>query len=271
VRSSPEIPGIEAAALSQLDCAPIRVVLAEPDTVSCRVISSFLDNEPDVTLEQVDDARLVSSIQRHAPDLVILDAHTPSVREAESWEDLGIKSPPATIVTTYDSNSQSPFITNATDTLTKPFDGERFEEALDLAKSRIVRIRIKRESSKRGREPEVVPSRQYIQRLAVEEEERILLVRTTDIEWIQASGNYVELHVGSNCYVLRQSLKSLQSQLDPSSFLRVHRNAIVNLDHVEEFHLPPVGNLFVKMHQGVSLPLRKSNRAVLRRMLSRIS
>jgi two-component system, LytTR family, response regulator len=271
VRSSPEIPGIEAAAMSQLDCAPIRVLLAEPDTVSCRVISSFLDHEPDVTLEQVDDARLVSSIQRHAPDLVILDAHTPSIREAESWEDLGIKSPPATIVTTYDSDSRSPFITNATHTLTKPFDGERFEAALDLAKSRIVRTRSKRESSERGREPEVVPSRQYMQRLAVEEEERILLVRTKDIEWIQATGNYVELHVGSNCYVLRQSLKSLQSQLDPSSFLRVHRNAIVNLDHVEEFHLPPVGNMFVKMHQGVSLPLRKSNRAQLRKMLTRSS
>ena len=271
MRSSPEIPGIEDAAVSQLDRAPIRVLLAEPDTVSCRVIRSFLDSEPDMTMEQVDDARLVSSIQRHAPDLVILDAHTPSIREAESWEDLGIRSPAATIVTTYDADSRSPFITNATDTLTKPFDCERFEAALDLAKSRIVRVRIKRESSERGHEQEVVPSRQYIQRLAVEEDERILLVRTTDIEWIRASGNYVELHVGSNRYSLRQSLKSLQSQLDPRSFLRVHRNAIVNLDHVEEFHLPPVGNMFVKMHQGVSLPLRKGNRAVLRKMLTRIS
>jgi DNA-binding LytR/AlgR family response regulator len=59
--------------------------------------------------------------------------------------------------------------------------------------------------------------------------------------------------------------------LDPTRFLRVHRNAIVNLDHVDEFHLPPTGNMFVKLKNGVSLPLRRGNRNLLRRLLKQIS
>ena len=64
-------------------------------------------------------------------------------------------------------------------------------------------------------------------------------------------------------------MKTLQVLLDPTRFLRVHRNAIVNLDHVEEFHLPLKGNMFVKLDDGLCLPLRKSNRALLRKLLKR--
>jgi two-component system LytT family response regulator len=66
-------------------------------------------------------------------------------------------------------------------------------------------------------------------------------------------------------------MKNLQAVLDPNRFLRVHRNAIVNLDHVDEFYLPPSGNMFVKLNSGVSLPLRRANRAALRRVLKDIS
>jgi two-component system, LytTR family, response regulator len=76
---------------------------------------------------------------------------------------------------------------------------------------------------------------------------------------------------GEASHLIRQSMKNLQALLDPNRFLRVHRNAIVNLDHVEEFHLPPNGNMFVGLNDGLCLPLRKANRAQLRKLLKDIS
>jgi two-component system LytT family response regulator len=225
-----------------------------------------------MTATCVDDSRLVSSIQESAPDLVILDVHTPAIRRAPSWEAVGIKRAPATIVTAYDPSAMSPFASSAIDILVKPFDAERFQSALDLAKSRIASARMELELEERSSDQEQPrPARRFLQRLAVEADEKIVLVRVDDIRWMQSSGNHIRLHLGKTSYLIRQSMKNLQTLLDPNRFLRVHRNAIVNLDHVEEFHLPPNGNMFVKLTDGLCLPLRKANRAPLRKLLKDIS
>ncbi|HEV2731899.1 MAG TPA: LytTR family DNA-binding domain-containing protein [Terriglobales bacterium] len=270
MRSFPEIAGLETSTPGQAHGAPIRVLVSEPDAVSRRLICSLLEYEPGMTVTCVDDSRLVSSIQESPPDLVILDVHTPAIRRAPSWEALGIKSAPVTIVTAYDASAVSAFASTAIDFLVKPFDAERFEAALDRANSGIARARteLAAEELSSGREQRR-PGRQFLQRLAVEANEKIVLVKVEDIRWMQSSGNHIRLHVAKASYLMRQSMKNLQALLEPSRFLRVHRNAIVNLDHVEEFHLPPNGNMFVKLNDGLCLPLRKANRALLRKLLKR--
>lgn len=222
-----------------------------------------------MTVTCVDDSRLVSSVREVAPDLVILDVHTPAMRGNPSWKTLGIKCAPATIVTAYDPSAVSAFASSAIDCLVKPFNAERFEAALELAKSAIARARmepkVERSSYDEGNRVH------SLQRLAVEVNENIVLVKIVDIRWIQSSGNYVRLHLGETSHLFRQSMKNLQVRLDSNRFLRVHRNAIVNLDHVEEFHLPLNGNMFVKLNDGLCLPIRKGNRAMLRRLLKNIS
>lgn len=255
--------------LEGLRSVPIRVMVADADTVSCRLIGSVLQDAPGVTLDYVDHTGLIAAIQARTPDIVILDIHTPAIRRAESWESLGIAAPPATIVTAYDARFASAFATRANGFLVKPFDAEEFQDALDLAKSQIARLRTEaqaRAAALAGQQ-HVLPSAPFLHRLAIDEGERIVLVRTADIEWLQASGNQIRVHVGKTSHLLRQSMKKLHALLDPSRFLRVHRNAIVNLDHVAEFHLPTMGNMFVKLRNGFCLPLRKSNRPLLRRML----
>jgi two-component system, LytTR family, response regulator len=250
---------------------PVRVLVAEPDAVSCRLICSLLECESGITVTCVDDSRLVSSIQESAPDLVILDAHIAAIRRAPSWEAVGVKRAPATIVTAYDSSAVSAFASSAVDFLIKPFGVERFEAALDLARLQIAGARMEPEveDGSSYREP-LHTERRFVRRLAVESNEKIVLVRVEDIRWMQSSGNHIRLHVGKTFHLLRQSMKNLQTLLDPNRFLRVHRNAIVNLDHVEEFYLPPNGNMFVKLNDGLCLPLRKANRALLRKLLKDI-
>jgi two-component system LytT family response regulator len=224
-----------------------------------------------MTAECVDDSWLVSSVQERAPDIVILD-HTRAIRRDKTWDALGVKSPPATIVTAYDPAALTAFASVAVDLLVKPFDVERFESALGVARSSIVRARTEAEIDDRSSEHrDEMPRRQFLRRLAVETDEKIVLVRVEDIQWMHSLGKHIRLHVGKASHLLRQSMKNLQAVLDPSRFLRVHRNAIVNLDHVNEFYLPPSGNMFVKLNNGVSLPLRRANRAMLRRLLKEIS
>ena len=223
-----------------------------------------------MTVTCVDDSKLLSSIQERAPDLIIVDVHTPAIRRAPSWEAVGINSGPVTIVTAYDPSAVSAFASTTVDFLVKPFDAERLEAALDVATSEIARVRTELEAEERSRDREQTrPRRHFLQRLAVEANEKIVLVKIEDIRWMQASGNHIRLHVAKASYLMRQSLKNLQAFLDPARFLRVHRNAIVNLDHVEEFHLPPNGNMFAKLNDGLCLPLRKANRALLRKLLKR--
>jgi two-component system LytT family response regulator len=225
-----------------------------------------------MTAECIDGSRLISSIQENDPDLVILDANTPAIRQGGGWAALGTKAPPATIVTAYDSASLTAFTDIAMDLLVKPFDVERLETALDLARSSILSTRRQLTAMAPAVDQESTTQRlEFLQRLAVEADEKILLVRVDDIRWMQACGKYVRLHVGETSHLVRRSLRYLQALLDPNRFLRVHRNAIVNLDYVEEFHLPPTGNMFVKLTNGFSLPLRRANRSMLRRLLKGLS
>ena len=245
--------------------------MSEPDVVSRKLICSLLECESGITVTCVDDSRVVSSIQESAPDLVILDVHTPAIARVLSWQAVGIKRAPATIVTAYDPLEVSPFASSAIDFLIKPFDAERFQSALDLARSRIAGARMEIEVEERSSAREQQrPERRFLQRLAVEENEKIVLVKVEDIRWMQSSGNHIRLHIGNTSHLIRQSMKNIQAVLDPNRFLRVHRNAIVNLDHVEEFHLPPNGNMFVKLNDGLCLPLRKANRSLLRKLLKDI-
>jgi two-component system LytT family response regulator len=271
LRSFLELPRAEAPALGYVAGAPIRVLITEPDVVSRRLICSLVECEPEMTAECVDDSRLISSIQEAVPELVIVDANTPAIRRGGNWDALGVEPPLATIVTAYDSAALSTFASIAVDMVVKPFDVERFETALDLAKSRILSARTELQAPDRTSQVESRTPRQFVQRLAVEADEKIVLIRVEEIQWIQSFGKYIRLHVEEKSHLLRQSMKNLHAVLDPRRFLRVHRNAIVNLDHVDEFYLPPTGNMFVKLNNGMSLPLRRANRTMLRKLLKQIS
>jgi two-component system, LytTR family, response regulator len=262
----------QPTAVSELQTidVPLRVLVSEPDITSRRLICALLQSDAETTVTCVEDSQLLSAVHETAPHIVVVDVHSPSIRRALNWEALGIQEAPATIVTGFDLSAVSTFASNAVDFLVKPFDVERLESALDLATAAIGPTRSAETPADTLRHAEHTgEQRRFLHRLAVEADERIVLLRTEDIEWLQASGNHIRIHLGQMVYLLRQSLKNLQVLLDPSRFLRVHRNAIVNLDHVKEFYLPAEGNMFVRLKNGLSLPLRKANRALLRKTLKR--
>jgi CheY-like chemotaxis protein len=102
LRAVPEILGVEEPDSVPVHPAPIRFMVVELDVGSRRLICSLVEGEPGMKVECVDNSRLISPVQERAPDLVILDAHTPAIRRDKTWDALGVKSPPPTIVTVYD-------------------------------------------------------------------------------------------------------------------------------------------------------------------------
>ena len=107
--SFPQDLRVETKALAGEPSTSMRVLVAKPDTISRRLICSILESASDAEVRCVDNSRLLASIQECDPDLVILDIHTTDTRRASNWEALGVKSPPATIVTAYDAASPKPF------------------------------------------------------------------------------------------------------------------------------------------------------------------
>ena len=268
--SFPQNSWTEAKVLAREQGPPMRVVVAEPDTVSRRLICSILEAESNVTLQYIDSSDLLSVIQETDPDLVILDMQTSVIRRAANWEALGVKSPPATIVTSYDASSLMPFASAAADLLIKPFNVEEFQDAIEAARLKIIRARSaplnQIHAHKDNQEP-LPEKRPWLQRLAAESDGSIVLVKVQDILWLQSFGNRIRIHSVHATHLVRYTMKSILGLLDPNRFLRVHRNAIVNLDHVVEFFLPRTGNMFVKLDNETCLPLRRASRASLRKHL----
>lgn len=104
----------------------------------------------------------------------------------------------------------------------------------------------------------------FLHRLAVKTASDIILVRLNEVFWIQSMGNFIRLELRDVRYECRMTMTGLQRRLDPESFIRVHRSAIVNLDHVTKFALPHEGNAFVHMENGKAVPISKSGRSALR-------
>ena len=244
-----------------------RILLAESDVVSCRVIRAVLQDEPDFVLEQVDHTSLVASLRARPPDMVIVDINSPALRGAASSEALGVAPPAISVVTSYDPSPGSGFASGIAEVLLKPFTADEFQEVVDLAKARLTSSQVAQNTTAEITTGSPPPPREFLSRLAIETGDKIVLVRTSDIEWVESFKNQVRLHVGDATHVVRQSMKSLYAVLDRDHFLRLHRNAIVNLDYVDEFHLPAAGEMFVQLRSGFRLPLRKSNRARIRKTL----
>lgn len=112
-----------------------------------------------------------------------------------------------------------------------------------------------------------VDSPHYFVRVAVRLQNKLILVRLSDVFWIQSGGNFLRLHLRETYHDCRMTMKELLKHLDPDCFLRVHRNAIVNLDYVVEFDLPRYGNAFVQLRDGKMLAISRTGRMALRRRL----
>ena len=179
---------------------------------------------------------------------------------------------PATIfVTAYDQYALQAFDSAAVDYLVKPFKDDRFEEALRRARRRIESesrerlherlIALLQGGSSSMLEPSEIPDapakprEKYLERIAVQMRGKMRVVPVAQIDYVTASGQYVELHVGTHRYIIRESMQHLEERLDPEHFVRVHRSAIVRLSLVDTLLRSEGSDYQVQLKGGVRLPV----------------
>jgi len=174
--------------------------------------------------------------------------------------------PAVIFVTAYDQYALRAFDVSAVDYLLKPFDRARFERALGRAEAEL--------RGRGGRDARIIAlleglrrDRQRPQRLVVKTGGRIFFVSVPEVDWIEAAGNYVKVHVGRDAHLLRDTMKHLESQLAGARFARLHRSAMVNLDRIRELRQDGDGNWEVVLLDGTRLAAGREADARLREAL----
>jgi two-component system LytT family response regulator len=255
------------------DAKPIRVLLVDDEPLAREMIREMLKDDAEVSVvgECVNGREAIEAIQEHNPDLIFLDVQMPEIGGFEVLEALkSVHVPHVIFVTAYDQYAVRAFEVHALDYLLKPFDRERFDLAWRRAKAHILSTR-NGEMDQRilAILEELKAGSKYIERLVIKSGGRVFFLDTDDIDWIEAEGNYVSVHTGKKSHLLRETISSLEAQLDPKKFLRIHRSSIVKIDRIKELQPWFHGEYRVILMDGTQLTLSRNYRENLQEALGR--
>lgn len=225
----------------------VLVIDDEPLARSGVLVQLSKFDDVDVVGECSDGISAAAGIRAHRPDVVVLDVQMPGMDGIDVLRSLPADERPlAILLTAHESFAVSAFELDAIDYLLKPLDDERFAEALARARRRLGKSSqtVEHMSSSPAQEP---------QRFEVRVGRRTVLVPVEDVEYLQADGDYVALHVAGQSHLIRESLQRLQERLDGERFLRVHRSAIVRIDRVAEMRSLSNRDALLRLHDGTLL------------------
>lgn len=250
-----------------------RVIIADDEPLARARLRMLLAEEAwiDVIAECSDGPSTITAIEKFRPELVFLDVQMPGGSGFDVIESVGAGRMPFVIfVTAFDRYALRAFDVHALDYLLKPFDRDRFRDAVTRARERIER------SSNGDLERRLLaivndlkPAPQPLERFVIKSGGRVFFLRAEDIEWIEAAGNYVKLHVGAETHVFRETMNSLEARLNPSVFFRIHRSHIVNIERVRELQPWFNGEYVVFLTSGARLTLSRGYREKLQDRIGR--
>jgi two-component system LytT family response regulator len=245
-----------------MDALSIRVLIVDDEAIACRRLARLLSSDPEIEITGIfrSAEQALVSIEQEAIDLIFLDIQ---MSEMDGFALLRLlpadRMPTVIFVTAYEEHAIRAFEVHAIDYLLKPFDRERLERALSRAKSEI------REGQKRTDYERVLAfvkscndRTPYMQRLMVRRDRRLYLFRTEQVDWFEAVGRHVRVHVKDDEYVLRESISELQTRLDPGKFVRNHRSSIINLERIRELRPWTHGEFKVYLCDGTELRLTRT-------------
>jgi two-component system LytT family response regulator len=240
----------------------IRTLIIDDELLARKLIRRLLAAEAEIEIvgECADGREAVAMITRTAPDLIFLDVQMPEWGGFEVLQQLKSTPMPVIVfVTAYDKFALDAFAAHALDYLLKPLDEERFLQMLERVK---IHLNGRRNGVMENRLHDLIgelaPSAKTISRLAIKSSGRVVFLNVKEIDWVEASGNYLDLHAGKECHVLRGRLSELEKRLNSEQFFRIHRSTIVNLDRVKEFQPLFKGECVVVMKDGLRLAASRS-------------
>lgn len=255
--------------------SPIRVLIVDDEPLARERLKELLADEADMAVigECRDGVEAIAAIGKERPDLVLLDVQMPEPDGFGVLRAVAQEQQPAVIfVTAHRDFAVQAFEANALDYLLKPFDRERFR--LSLA-----RVRERRRTGATELDADLIErleslsqrlppsSEPYATKLVTKVGWRMRFLRVEDIDYLEAEGNYVSVHLGKQSYLARETMNALEAKLDPKDFVRAHRSLIVRVDRIEEVEPLPPGEFVLTLRDGTKLTSGRSYRARLQRAL----
>lgn len=256
---------------------PLRAVLVDDEPLARDNVRLVLEGEPlEWLAEAGTGAAAVAAIQEHDPDLVLLDIELPDFDGFEVLGRLGEDRRPAVIfVTAFREHAVEAFDIHAVDYVVKPFREDRMRDAVRRARARLERGEADRvwdrletlverldEGAGEGDDgaPPPPPTGPPARRILVGDRDRQRFVKVEDVVWLEADGNYVRVHADGGQHDVRATLSGLLDRLDPATFQRIHRGAVVNLDRIREIQPWFAGRSLVILDDGTELRVSRSYR-----------
>lgn len=262
---------------------PMRVVIVDDEHIARQRVRRLLEKEGGLTIvaECATGLEAVAAVEELDPDLLLLDVQMPEL------DGFGVvaalppgKTPLVIFVTAHDAHALRAFDVHAVDYVLKPIKPDRLRVALDRARlnhgrseaaERHEQLRlllgtldgIDGQSLKLAGVSGATAEPEGVERILVKGDGRMFFVRTLDIDWVEAYGNYVKVHVGPLAHLVRETMASMEKILPPSRFARIHRSTIVNLDRVVEMKQWMAGDYKVLLSTGARLKLSRSYRESL--------
>jgi len=248
--------------------SPIRVAIIDDEPLARAALRVVMESDPELVV--VGDCIGVDApalIERAQVELVFLDVQMPEVDGFEVLAALRPGTLPATVfVTAHDEYAVRAFEVHAIDYLLKPFDDARLLTAVARAKERLARPGAAAGEQLLALLDEHAGRPKYVERFLVRERGKVVVVRTQDIDWIEAADYYATLHVAGEAHLVRQTMADLDASLDGQRFVRVHRKAIVNIDRVREVHPRFRGDCTLVLADGTQVRLSRTRRAEFERL-----
>jgi len=251
---------------------PIHVLVADDELPARQRLIDLLQRDDQVASvsEAADGETAVETIQRQKPHLLFLDVQMPELDGLGVIDAIGAAEMPLTVfVTAYDQHAIRAFEASALDYLLKPFSDERFEATMARVKARLDERSMKEFGQRVMKMVSAAPSapEKRLDRLVVKAGGTTRFIRVIDIDWIEAAGVYVTLHVAGKELLYRAALNDLAEKLDPRRFVRVHRSALINIESVVQLEPISHGEFEAVLKNGSRTRVSRTYRGQLEKRL----
>ncbi|MCA1827125.1 MAG: LytR/AlgR family response regulator transcription factor [Myxococcales bacterium] len=249
----------------------VRAAIVEDEPPARLGLRSLLAREPAIVLlhECSDLQHALRALRREPVDLLFLDVELAGHNGFDLLAALGAARPPAVVfVTAFDQHAVRAFEVEAVDYLLKPFDDQRFAQALGRAMERL-RLHGAQKLARQLADSLATggPRPPEGRTVTLRDGARAMFLREEEIDWIEAQDYYVEIHACGAAHLHRETLRDLEARLDPKRFVRIHRSIIVQVDRIRRLQSLPSGDATALLRDGTVLRVSRSRRDAIRALL----
>ncbi len=261
----------------------LTALIVDDEPLARERIRTLLATEADIELigECADGRDAVTAIKERLPDILFIDVQMPELNGFGVLRELEKKPPVVIFVTAFDEHAVNAFEFHALDYLLKPFKPARFRASVQRAREQLAKpeksaddatarlLALLESRAKDSAPPASPPAAEppaHITRFSVRDRDRTRFVKVTDVDWIEASGNYVVIHAGKENFVLRETLAAVEAQVSPKEFFRTNRSSLARLDRIREVEPAFNDEHIVVLTTGARLPLTRGVRELQERL-----